>query len=95
MKRQWVSRLTAVAIVAAVIGAGLGTTAARADCLYARVDVTTENGPPIHVVGDPDPCVTPTPWNHQVSYTDTTQHTGLMPDGGPNGADADLRLPGP
>jgi hypothetical protein len=88
----WV--LAGRAVVLATIGWVAWPHDARAECVYAQVDITVQDGAPIHVLGHPDPCVTETPWKQGAFYTDGFRQTGL-PTGSPNGYEADFRVPAP
>jgi hypothetical protein len=67
---------------------------ADAECLYAVVYVTREGDSPVYVVGENDPCLTPTPWYQEITLP-SGGHTDGMPTGAPNGYFVDLRVPVP
>lgn len=82
---------------AAFVVVGIGTAPpAQADCVYAELYVTREGDTPIWVVGENDPCITPTPWTwFYTENSDFTWTLTALPDGAPNGYHYDIRLPLP
>ena len=84
-----------VGVAASLVGVGAAPPA-QADCVYAELYVTREGDTPIWVVGEHDPCLTPTPWTWQVADSvDFTLTLTGHPDGAPNGYHRDIRVPLP
>lgn len=82
-----------MAAAASVVGMGAAPPA-HADCVYAELYVTREGNTPIWVVGENDPCITPTYWTWGVTDDSDFTRTGL-PNGTPNGYHYDIRVPLP
>jgi hypothetical protein len=87
-RRRWL--VAALTIVAASVSLG----GARAECVYAEAYVTREGDTPVYVIGENDPCVTPTPWYQEV-FLPLDGHQNGLPTGAPNGFLIDLRVPVP
>ena len=84
-------RLVALLMAVAVF---LPAPPADAECVHAVVYVTRENDTPVYVVGENDPCLTPTPWYQEITLP-SGGHADGMPTGAPNGYFVDLRVPVP